>query len=308
MASIVCMGLRTLFPDTLPRRRHRLRAGGGHVLQVDEFGAAGGTPALVLHGGPGSGCGPLLRRVFDPTRWRVVCVDQRGAGGSTPRGETRHNTTAHLLADLQRLRAALGVGRWFVVGGSWGATLAVLHAADQPAAVSGLLLRNSFLARPTDIEAFFEGAPVALREGWRRFAEHHPAGQRALAVAWWHWERARGGLAPAELPDVAAALDRFRVQAHYLRQAAFLAEPLLATAARVRLQPPRPVLLLHGAEDRVCPLEGARALAAVLPGARLQVLPGVGHDAAHPVMVDAMMRALEAVASHGRLDTETSAA
>lgn len=294
------MDPRPLHEDTPPWRRHRLPLGDGHVLQVDEHGHPQGEPVLLLHGGPGSGCGPLLRRVFDPRRWRIVAVDQRGAGGSTPRGATAHNDSTRLLADLHAVRAALGIERWFVVGGSWGATLAVLHAADAPQAVSGLLLRGSFLARRADVEAFFADAPPALREGWAGFDTLGAASRAALAATWWHWERERSGLPPAAPADTPALVDRYRVQSHYLRHGAFLAEPLLATAARV---PALPALLLHGRADRVCPPEGALALAAALPGARLQWVDGCGHDAAHPAMVDAVVRALHHWSHHGRFAT-----
>lgn len=298
---MVRMARLTLHDDTPPHRRHRLPVGGGHVLQVDEHGSADGEPVLVLHGGPGSGCGPLLRRVFDPAHWRVLCVDQRGAGLSTPRGGVEHNTTAHLLADLRAVREALGVDRWLVAGGSWGATLAVLHAADAPQAVSALLLRGSFLARRDDIDGFFAAAPALLRDGWRCFGALEPAAQAALAAAWWHWERRQAGLPPAEPADLHALVDRYRVQSHYLAHGAFLAEPVLATAARV---PPVPVLLLHGRDDRVCPPAGAQALGAALPGATLRWVPGAGHDAAHPAMVDAVMRALAAWSRHRRFDVQ----
>src|SRR5688572_6471045 len=151
------MPLRPPHADLAPYRTHAIAVDGGHCLHVDEFGREDGVPALVLHGGPGSGISPLQRRLFDPERYRIICPDQRGSGRSTPPGETAHNTTSNLLDDLATLRSALGVSRWLVVGGSWGATLAILHAAAQPDAVSGLLLRSVFLARPADITAFFDG-------------------------------------------------------------------------------------------------------------------------------------------------------
>ncbi|MDE2455631.1 MAG: alpha/beta fold hydrolase, partial [Burkholderiales bacterium] len=124
-----------LYPATPPRCEWQLAVDGGHRLHVREYGRADGIPAVVLHGGPGSGCSPLQPRFFDPARYRVICPDQRGAGLSQPRGSIEHNTTAHLLADLRRLREHLGLDGWLVVGGSWGATLAVAHAAAEPAAL-----------------------------------------------------------------------------------------------------------------------------------------------------------------------------
>ncbi|HMY99501.1 MAG TPA: alpha/beta fold hydrolase, partial [Burkholderiaceae bacterium] len=176
-----------------------------------------GRPLLLLHGGPGSGCSPTLRRPFDLGRWRLICPDQRGSGRSQPGGETRANTTAHLLADLRQLRRALGIERWCVVGGSWGATLALLHALDEPHAVDALLLRAVFLARDEDVAAFFDGAhdlaracgaqsgePLAVALG-RCFAGNDEPAQRAAVLAWWAWEQRqqRGAEDP---PPAAAAL------------------------------------------------------------------------------------------------------
>ena len=145
-------------------RTHALPVGDGHVLNVQEFGHPQGQPLALMHGGPGSGASPVLRRGFDSAAWRVICIDQRGAGGSRPRGATEANTTEHLLADLRQVRQALGVERWVVAGGSWGATLAVAYAAFEPEAVAGLLLRASFLARRADIDGFFQRpAEPALR-------------------------------------------------------------------------------------------------------------------------------------------------
>jgi proline iminopeptidase len=270
---------------------------------VEEWGTADGVPALVLHGGPGSGCSPLLRRFFDPARYRIVCPDQRGAGRSLPAGETRANTTAHLLADLKLLRRTLGIERWLVVGGSWGATLALAHALDAPDAVSGLLLRGSFLARPQDIDGFFAGAPAMLATRWPQLAQLPPCdGQaRQIVDAWARHEQRLSGTGPfAEPPDVASLLPRYRIQSHYLQHGCWLQQPPLLQ--RCGALPPLPTLLLHGREDRICPPDGALALAQRLPQASLRWAEGAGHDPSHPAMVSLMVRALDSFARHGHFD------
>ncbi|BAL97387.1 proline iminopeptidase Pip [Rubrivivax gelatinosus IL144] len=308
-----------LIAETAPRRVHEWVTGDGHVLALREWGAAGGRPALVLHGGPGSGGSALLARVFDPARWRVLVPDQRGAGASRPRGTTVRNTTDHLLADLRTLRRELGITSWTVVGGSWGATLAVAHAADEPGAVDALLLRSAFLGRDEDLAAFFDAslAPAA----WAALvdAADVPAGvavpellaalQQALhgehaeaaALAWRRWERAlsssAGDRGPVQGEDAAALADRYCVQVHYLRHGCWLRErPLLARCAAV---PAVPTLLLHADDDRVCRPDGARALAAALPAATLRWVPGAGHDPAHPAMAAASVAALAALVAQG---------
>lgn len=291
------MSATALFPDAAPWATHALDVGGGHVLQVQEFGRAEGIPALVLHGGPGSGCSPLLRRVFDPARWRVICPDQRGAGGSRPRGGTAHNTTADLLADLRRLREHLGVERWVVVGGSWGATLALAHAADQPAAVAALLLRASFLARREDIDGFFGN--LSLDDLAAGLDSAEPAERERAALAWWRHEQMRAGTeAPEPQGDaLAAQIDRLRVQAHYLRHGCWLQSPTLLE--RCEAVPRVPTHLIHARDDRVCPPEGALALQRRLPQATLRWVDGAGHDAGHPAMIAAVMSALAAYADGG---------
>ncbi|MFI4929994.1 MAG: alpha/beta fold hydrolase [Burkholderiales bacterium] len=310
--------LRGLHADPPPYRSHWLDVGSGHALSVRESGQPDGIAAVVLHGGPGSGCSPLQRRFFDPGRYRIVCIDQRGAGASQPRSAIADNTTAHLLGDLRHVRAQLGIARWLVVGGSWGATLALAHALDDPDAVSALLLRAVFLARPEDIAAFFVGSafgedlagaatPAVLDALATRLQHPDAQARRACALAWWRHERQWSNPVPPALAaapaDIDAQADRYRVQAHYMRHGCWLQQPpLLARCARLPL---RPTLLLQGSEDRICPPDGARALHALLPHARLRQVAGVGHDPSHPAMVDAMVRALDAFAAQGTFDEAT---
>jgi proline iminopeptidase len=280
--------------DTVPITRRTLDVGEGHVLHVEEHGRDEGLPALVLHGGPGSGSSPLLRRGFDPARYRMICPDQRGAGLSRPRGGTAANDTGRLLADLRGLRAHLGIDRWLVVGGSWGATLALLHAADAPDAVAGLLLRGSFLARDEDISAFLAplGEATVLA---RRLAGADRDDRHALALAWWRREQSlSGGAGPAHAPqgdELDRLVGRYRIQAHYLAHGCWLGStPLLDRCAQV---PRVPTLLLHGRDDRICPPAGAQRLHAALPGSRLRWIDAAGHDPSHPAMAAAMAAALD---------------
>ena len=291
---------------------HRLPLSGGHVMHVEEHGNPEGLPALVLHGGPGSGGSPLLRSGFDPTRYRIVCPDQRGAGRSTPTGSIVHNTLADLLDDLRLLREHLHVDRWLVVGGSWGATLALLHALDQPSAIAGLLLRNTFLARTSDIHDFFaeaarRGDPewrVLWNEARRRrcpfvtvladiFAHGTWEAQRHATLYWFAWEQRLSG-GTAATPDDAVLqrlVPRYRVLSHYLHHGCWLRGPTLL--ARCAALPAVPTLIVHGTRDAMCPPQGAQALARVLHGrAILQWAQGAGHDPTHPALAAAMKQAL----------------
>lgn len=325
IVTLAPMSAPALYPDSPPFGGHEVPVGDGHVLQVQEYGCANGMAALVLHGGPGSGCGPLLRRFFDPARYRVICVDQRGAGLSRPRGGVAYNTTAHLLRDLCQVRAQLAVSRWLVVGGSWGATLALAHAAAEPDAVAALLLRAVFLARESDIDWFFQGARALEPQAWSRFAAVAPAGQQAAmlpflaqaltqgeraqagaaALAWWRWEQALAGAGVPDDPGEAlldGLIDRYRVQSHYLLHRCWLdAPPLLERCATL---PHVPTLLLHGLVDRICRPESAQAVQRRLPHSRVRWVEGAGHDPSHPAMVAAMVGALDCYAAHGDFGAE----
>lgn len=293
-----------LHDDSPPLARHALPVGGGHVLQVLEHGRADGIPAVVLHGGPGSGSSALLRRFLDPQRYRIVSVDQRGAGGSTPRGAVVANTTAELLADLQHVREALQIERWLVVGGSWGATLAIAYAATEPQAVLALLLRATFLARREDIALFCAAADLDLAALAGALHGADPQVRDHAARHWWLAEQGLSGATPSEPGDaaaLAALVDRYRVQSHYLQADCFLTEPPLLE--RCALLPRVPTLLLHGLADRICPPAGAQALLQRLPHAALRWIDGAGHDPGHPAMVAAMVEALDRFADTGRFGT-----
>ncbi|GAB3651352.1 prolyl aminopeptidase [Ramlibacter alkalitolerans] len=301
---------------------HRLPVGDGHAMHVEEHGDPDGIPALVLHGGPGSGQSPALRSFLDPARYRILCPDQRGAGQSTPAGSVASNTLSHLVADLRLLQSALAVRQWLVVGGSWGATLALAHALDHPTAVSGLLLRNVFLARRSDIDAFFARAVQQGGAPWQALAQHaREAGvplltqlagvfsagtseqQRTMATAWARWEQRLSG-EPERMPDDATVprlVQRYRIQSHYLEHACWLDPPPLLE--RCHGLPGIPLCIVHGTQDAICPPEGATALQQHTGGAaRVHWVEGAGHQATDPRMLAAMRAAADSFAQRGAFD------
>jgi proline iminopeptidase len=176
-----------LYPPIEPYAVHRFAVGDGHELYVEECGRADGIPALFLHGGPGAGCGASHRRFFDPARYRIVLLDQRGSGRSTPHAELAHNTTWDLVADLERVREHLGVERWLVFGGSWGSTLALAYAQTHPERVSALVLRGIFLCRPWEIQWFYQqGASLLFPDYWQDFLAPIPEAERGDLVGAFH--------------------------------------------------------------------------------------------------------------------------
>ena len=170
-----------------PLTSELLPVGDGHDIHVESVGRAGGIAAVYLHGGPGSGCQPDHRRLFDPERFHAVLFDQRGAGRSRPKGRREHNTLPHLIADMERIRETFAFERWMVVGGSWGATLALAYAQAHPQRVSGIVLRATFLGTRTELEsAFLETLPLFYPELSDDFIDLLPADQRALPLdAYW---------------------------------------------------------------------------------------------------------------------------
>lgn len=275
-----------------PRCAGRLAVGEGHELAWREYGNPDGAAVLLLHGGPGSGLSPRLAGLFDLARLRVIGFDQRGSGDSTPRGETHANDTPRLIDDIERLRAARGIARWVVAGGSWGATLALAYAARHRAAVQGLLLRNLFVPDEATLSAFFGALspPEALA---RVFADGSAEEQAAWTRAWAVREQALSGGPPVALagPALDAAVDRYRIQAHYLAARCWLGAGGVHEAARALAG--APVEFVHGSADRLCPVEAARRVHVLLPGSRFTEVGGAGHDPFHPALAEAVRAAME---------------
>jgi proline iminopeptidase len=304
-------GSAALHPPTEPYDSGWLDAGEGHRLYYEQCGQPAGQPLLFLHGGPGSCCSPRHRRLFDPARHRLVLFDQRGCGRSRPLGGTAANTSAHLVADIERLRAHLGIARWQVVGGSWGAALALAYAAAHPAACSALVLRAPFLGRQSDLDWFFRDARQFAPQAWDQLQRQAPPAQRhdllrwlhtglqedeahaalPYAQAWQAWEAALAGEAAAAAPDPVALVARYRVQGHYLVHGCFWGTaPLLARAATLSSVP---ATILQGRLDLVCRPQAAWELHAALPGSRLLWLDHCGHSLFEPAMATALAKAVE---------------
>ncbi|MDY0046960.1 MAG: prolyl aminopeptidase [Thauera propionica] len=316
-----------LFPPLEPFDTGMLAVGDGHRLYYEQCGDPNGLPVLFLHGGPGSGCCPRHRQLFDAERFRVVLFDQRGCGRSLPRGGLAANTTPHLIADIELLRAHLGIDAWLVVGGSWGASLGVAYCASHPARCLGALLRGIFLTGREDIDWFFQGAGALAPEAWTQLIEgvgaatpERVAAQLLAAVhavdpnlaaqavrAWMAWEAAVGapGMAPPALPELdvpalQAAIDKYRVQAHYLAHACFLGdEALLGMANRLAVMP---VCILHGRLDLVCRPVNAWRLHRVVPGSRLVFVDEAGHSPFDLPMSRAIIEALRSFHRNGHFE------
>jgi proline iminopeptidase len=294
-----------LYPSLVPYRAGRLALDAVHTMYWEECGNPRGHPAVFLHGGPGGGIAPDHRRYFDPSFYRIVLYDQRGAGQSTPLGELRDNTTAHLVADLERLRTHLGVDRWLVFGGSWGSTLALAYAEAHPDRVLGLVLRGIFLARAFEIRWFMEEMRNVFPEAWNAFSGFLPEAERSdllghyyrrltsaeapvhmpAAHAWSRYESSCSTLLPdpdlvAHFDEDAVALAIAKIEAHYFVHGLFLAEDALLR--NIERLSGVPCSIIQGRYDIVCPIRSADDLHRAWPEAEYIVVADAGHSAREP--------------------------
>ena len=311
----------TLFPDIKPNAQHRIAVDPPHELYVEESGNPDGIPVLVVHGGPGGGCEDYHRRFFDAERYRIILMDQRGAGRSSPLAEFSGNTTQKLVDDMETVRTFLGVDQWILFGGSWGSTLSLVYAQSHPGRVLGLVLRGIFLCRPRDIHWFYqEGASRVFPDYWLDFLAPIPEGERGdlvtayyrrltssneleqiqAAKAWSIWEGRCATLHPNPRvvehfghPHVAIALAR--IECHYFMNNAFLEDDQIVRDAAVLKDIPG--IIVHGRYDMVCPLDNALALSQAWSEADLRIIRDAGHSASEPAIIDALMRGVDEIAA-----------
>jgi proline iminopeptidase len=303
-----------IFPPIDPFHTGYLQAGGIHSLYWEECGNPAGVPVAFLHGGPGAGASPMHRRLFDPGHYRIIIFDQRGAGRSRPLGELRENTTAHLVADMERLRQHLGIDRWHVFGGSWGSTLALAYAQAHPDCCLSIILRGIFLMRRHEIDWFLYGMRRIFPEAWRRFSgflphperedllggyysrltDPDPAVHLPAARAWSLYEGACSTLMPnpetiAAASEDSHALGLARIEAHYFKNNLFDPEDrLLQDLERIR---DIPAVIVQGRYDIICPISTADELHCRWPEAHYVVVPDAGHSAMEPGIRAALIEA-----------------
>ena len=311
------MPAKDLFPEIEPFDKGFLQLSPLHRMYYEQCGNAKGVPVVFLHGGPGAGANATHRRFFDPSFYRIIIFDQRGSGRSQPLGETRDNTTPHLIADMELLREHLGVDRWFVFGGSWGSTLALAYAEHHPERVRGLAMRGIFLCRKSEIQWFLYGLREFAPEAWRAFSSHVPEAERGdLLSAYWkrlmdpnpsvHLPAARAwsvyeGSCSTLLPSPETvrafsadtlALGLARMEAHYFRNDIFLPEDfLINNVDRVRHIP---TLIVQGRYDLVCPIRSADDLTRAWPEAKYVIVPDAGHSAMETGTRTALVAGMEA--------------
>ena len=310
-----------LYPPIEPFRTGVLETGDGHLIYWELCGNPDGKPAVFLHGGPGAGCSPEHRRLFDPERYCVLLFDQRGCGRSRPHASLEHNTTWDLVADIERLRSLAGFERWLVFGGSWGSTLALAYAQTHPARVSELVLRGIFTLRRAEVLWYYqEGASWLFPDLWEEFVAPIPLAERndlmaayrqrlvgadraeqlATALAWSLWE----GRTLTLLPDPAGAAkhgsDEFalafsRIENHYFVHAGWLEEgQLIANAYKLA---GIPGVIVQGRYDMATPPKTAWDLHRAWPEADFQMVDAAGHAFDEPGILAQLLAATDRFAA-----------
>jgi proline iminopeptidase len=294
------------YPAIKPFQKGWLRVSPVHELYYEQSGNPQGKPVIFLHGGPGGGTDPSYRRFFDPKKYRIVLLDQRGCGQSRPHASLVDNTTWALVDDIETLRKHLAIEKWLVFGGSWGSTLALAYAETHPQRVTQMILRGIFLLRRSELEWFYqnpEGAASLFADRWEPFVKLIPKAERGdmikayykrltsrsaavrakAAYAWSVWEGATSHLFtnPADLKkfdnaEYAAAFAR--IECHYFVNGGFLERPnqLLENVKRIRKIP---CVIVQGRYDVVCPMRSAWDLHRAWPEAELRIVADAGHSA-----------------------------
>lgn len=307
-----------LFPPIEPFDQRQIDVGDGHTVYLEQCGNPEGTPVLVLHGGPGGGCSPAMRRYFDPAHYRIILFDQRGCGRSRPHASVTANTTWHLVRDIELIRALLGVERMVLFGGSWGATLALVYAITHPDRVRHLVLRGVFLSERSELDWFYGGQVGAFfPDLWQRFLAALPAADRADPIAgynrllfcgdlgqetraartWSAWENAlasihshgQWGESPAEYARAFARLEN-----HYFANGGFLDDDGWILKNRARIEGIG-ATIIQGRYDMVCPPVSSWKLANGWAKARLKIVSLAGHALSEPGISEELVAATNAL-------------
>lgn len=312
-----------MFPPIEPYKQGTLQVDDIHTLYWEESGNPDGQPVLFLHGGPGGGTSPTHRRFFDPAHYRIVLFDQRGAGKSTPLGEYRQNTTALLIADIEKIRAMLNIPKWLVFGGSWGSTLALAYGQAHPERCQGFVLRGIFLCGKGEVEWFVNGIKNFYPEVHQAFAEAIPPDERGdlmqayvkrlfsddpavyleAARSWSRYEGSCLFLEPqaqaiADFESDAVCLGIGRLEAHYMLNGAFMQEDqLLNNVDRIRHLP---AVIVQGRYDVICPPISAYRLQQAWPEAKFHMVGNAGHAAMEPGIATELVRATEQFKTGGK--------
>ena len=309
---------KTLFPEIEPFHHSFINTGNGHNIYVEQSGNPDGQAIIFLHGGPGGGTGPKQRRFFDPEHYRIILFDQRGCGKSTPLGETLNNTTNDLIHDMESIRKELNIEEWILFGGSWGSSLALAYAIKFEEYTKGLILRGVFLSRKQELDWFLNEVDQFFPELHAVLLNHKPhinklnlvssyvdlvfsknlEQAKKAAVAWNTFEGSILKMMPSEANennnneiDFDFELARAKVQLHYIKNNCFIdGEDILK---KITILKNKPVVIVQGRYDMVCPPKTAFEVAQKMPQAEVIMVPNAGHSASEEGTLDSLIKATE---------------
>lgn len=312
--------LRTLYPPIQPYAADWISVEGGHRIYVEQSGEPEGVPVLFVHGGPGGGTSPVQRRFFNPRKYRIILLDQRGCGKSQPHASLDNNTTHDLIADMEHVRRTLNIDQWLLFGGSWGSTLSLLYAEAYPKQTLGLILRGIFLMCQRELDWFYkDGTSRIFPEAWQQFTSKIPEDEHddligayyrrlsdpvfekdrlQFAKEWSLWEASTVTLVPdeeqrAHSVDPIFALAFARIEAHYFYHRGFLESDnqILENAHKLK---DTPITIIQGRYDSICPPASAWELSKAMPWAKLKMVPVAGHSAFEPAIQHELICATDA--------------
>jgi proline iminopeptidase len=313
-----------LYPEIEPFNKSSLKVSNLHTIYYEECGSPEGVPVVFLHGGPGGGCNPTQRRFFDPQHYRIILLDQRGCGRSTPQGEVIENATDDLVADIEALRNHLGIARWHVFGGSWGSTLAIAYAIRYESRIISLVLRGIFLSRSAELAWFLGGVQHFYPEVWHNLISYLPKNEQhnvldayskrifsedaqtniPAAIQWNAFESSIMRLKPTEVSansapktsedvqnELSIEVARARVQIHYIQHQCFIDGDAILKSATILNK--IPTVIVQGRYDMVCPPQTAWALSRSMPNAEFVMVADAGHSAIELGITSALLAATE---------------
>lgn len=307
-----------LYPAIEPYKHGYLHVGDGHEIYWEECGNPSGIPVLFIHGGPGAGCRPNDRRIFNPSYFRIILFDQRGCGRSRPAFSLEANTTGHLVEDIEKIRGHLQVDKWIIFGGSWGSTLGLVYAIKYPDACTSLVLRGIFLGRERDINWYFSGTRQTYPDYWENLNKFLPDEERGnlleayykrvtnineeisapAAESFCRFEFSCANLIPNSalmdmLKDKSFVLGFARMECHFFKHNCFLPdEYILENLSRIAHLP---ITIIHGRYDILCPLAHAYDLALLLPHSDLQIIEASGHSFSETAIRKALVSAMDKI-------------
>lgn len=291
-----------------------------HSVYYEQAGNPSGIPVIFLHGGPGSGCNENHRRYFNPNKYRIILLDQRGCNRSTPNGCVKNNSTISILNDIEFIRNQLKIDKWLIFGGSWGATLALLYAEQYPQCVSGIILRGTFLARQTDFDWFAKnGVNRVFPDYWKEFISDFSEDEKNNLLQSLHrnifsddkniqlkaakmWGLWAGRVVTHSLnieyvieeDDEDKLINEVKIEMHYAKNKYFIAEnEILDNILKI---PDVPVTIIHGRKDLTCLPESSWLVHQALPKSKLTMVSNAGHLASEPAMIDALITATDDMA------------